>query len=270
MKQRTKKALVWVAIIILLVGIWAYIQYHFKHFETFASDKRPSIDLVIARYKEPLDWLQRYKKYPFRRIYIYTKSDEPINCPLSTVECTIETLPNVGVCDHTYLYHILKVYDDPEQADITVFLPASANSNSNKKPKVARILNLAKLGIPSISAYKAYDKPENDKVGGPGFYLNEWNVTDKRNRDGDDSKLVEATPRPFGKWFEKYFPGQKMERVSVFGMFAATRDMILSNPRTLYESLIETVERDKYPEAAHYVERSWATLFKGISPKNIM
>lgn len=251
-------------LIVLVLAFFIYIVWKER--------ARPSgtIDLVIARYKEPLDWLKKYARYPFRRIYIYNKSEDPPKCPIANVDCRIESLPNVGVCDHTYLYHIVKTYNDPDQADMTIFLPASAASSQMKQVKIEPILRWAKKGIPSISGYRAWDKPEDDRLGGPGFYLDEWKVSDAKNRDRNDFQLAKASPRPYGEWYKVYFPGERPKGISLLGMFAVSREMIRSNSKALYESLLETVRHDKYPEAAHYVERSWATLFKGISPEHFI
>ena len=73
-----------------------------------------SVDLVIARYKEPLTWLEEYKDRGFKTVHIYNKSDKDIECPTfakgSHTKCQVHNIPNVGVCDHTYLYHIVHNY----------------------------------------------------------------------------------------------------------------------------------------------------------------
>jgi hypothetical protein len=58
-----------------------------------------SVDLVIARYKEPLTWLDEYKDRGFRNIHIYNKSDKEIECPTfakgSRTKCVLHNIPNV-------------------------------------------------------------------------------------------------------------------------------------------------------------------------------
>lgn len=233
---------------------------------------QPAIDLVIARYKEPIDWLNNYKDFPFRRIYIYNKSNTILECPATLqAKCNIESIPNVGVCDHTYLYHILKVYDDPALADITVFLPASAYSNETKREKIGKILEYTRENRPSMSGYRVHGDPKNDKLGGPDFHLDEWKVTDEKNRETSaDFRLTQANPRPFGAWYKKYFPNDALDKISLQGMFGITHKMIQQNPIGLYQSLIKTVDHDMFPEAAHYMERSWATLFKSIPYESLI
>lgn len=69
-----------------------------------------SIELVVARYNEDLSWL---KKIPKKiKITIYNKGNENIDFPYIK-------LPNIGRESHTYLYHIIKNYNN--LADKTIF-----------------------------------------------------------------------------------------------------------------------------------------------------
>ena len=105
------------------------------------SDQEFTCDLIIARYKEKLDWLQQYKMYPFRNVIIYNKNEDDndkssasIGGYLNGKECIKINLPNEGRCDHTYLYHIIKNYDT--LADVTIFSKGSSDMyRENKKLK---------------------------------------------------------------------------------------------------------------------------------------
>jgi Protein of unknown function (DUF3431) len=67
-----------------------------------------TVEIVIAKYKEDVSWTQRLTQH----YTIYDKSNDPIFYSYR--------LPNIGREPHTYLYHIIKNYDN--LADITVFL----------------------------------------------------------------------------------------------------------------------------------------------------
>jgi len=74
-------------------------------------------EIVVARYKENLDWLKKIKKSKDIKITIYNKGPDDIeNIPSST---SIIKLPNIGRESHTYLYHIINNYDN--LADQTIF-----------------------------------------------------------------------------------------------------------------------------------------------------
>jgi hypothetical protein len=86
-----------------------------------------SIELVIARYNENLEWT---KEEPFcnYNIIVYNKGSN-LNFYKDNIK-HIYNLPNVGMCDHTYMYHIIYKYHD--LADITFFLPGSLNITYKK------------------------------------------------------------------------------------------------------------------------------------------
>jgi hypothetical protein len=68
------------------------------------------IELVVARYNEDLNWLKKVPKNI--KITIYNKGKDDINYP------SIK-LPNIGRESHTYLFHIIKNYDN--LAEKTIF-----------------------------------------------------------------------------------------------------------------------------------------------------
>src|SRR5437868_6471221 len=81
-----------------------------------------TIGIVIARYNENLyylDDIRQFLKGYTVNFHIYNKGPTPIPKPCIVLE-------NVGVCDHTYLYHIITHYDNLD--DITIFLPGSCSS----------------------------------------------------------------------------------------------------------------------------------------------
>ena len=61
------------------------------------------VELVIARYNENLDWLKKIPKNI--KITIYNKGKHDISYP-------IKSIPNVGKESNTYLYHIIKNYNN--------------------------------------------------------------------------------------------------------------------------------------------------------------
>jgi hypothetical protein len=67
-------------------------------------------EIVIARYNENLNWIEQLDNNI--KITIYNKGKNDIKYPFIT-------LPNVGRESHTYLYHIIKNYDN--LADLTIF-----------------------------------------------------------------------------------------------------------------------------------------------------
>ena len=60
-----------------------------------------SYNIIVPRYKENLDWVEQLDK---SRVVIYNKSDEPLENAISR--------PNIGRDPETFLYHIIKNYDN--------------------------------------------------------------------------------------------------------------------------------------------------------------
>lgn len=73
------------------------------------------IDLVVARYNEPLDWLALFESQPDFRIFVYNKGE-----PYTNPHATVIDRPNSGREAETYLFHILHTYDS--LSPYTVFL----------------------------------------------------------------------------------------------------------------------------------------------------
>ena len=88
-----------------------------------------TVEIVVARYNENLEWL---KHHPFSEynVIIYNKGTNNNFYKPKKLKY-IENLENVGKCDHTYLYHIIKNYDN--LSDITIFLPGSCNMKWKQK-----------------------------------------------------------------------------------------------------------------------------------------
>jgi hypothetical protein len=210
--------------------------------------------LVIARYNEDLKWINEdpYNKY---QNIIYNKSDNS-NFSKSDKTGEVVSLPNVGRCDHTYLYHIIRNYDN--LASITVFLPGSTNME-NKKGKSARLLKEIETSNQNVFLCSKYENVQKELY---DFQLDGWKASDEKNSVlNPEMKLDSAKIRPFGKWFSDKFNDLKIEHVSYYGIFSVNKKEILQHPKSYYEELIKDLETSSNPEAGHFFERSWAAVF---------
>ena len=120
-------------LILLLLLLIFYIINHYLDtyeniYENFTSDPNLDVTIIIARYNEDLKWTL---EAPFNQYkYIVYNKGENENFEKENIKDII-TLPNVGKCDHTYLYHIIENYDN--LSDITVFLPGSIDVRYKKR-----------------------------------------------------------------------------------------------------------------------------------------
>lgn len=223
----------------------------------------PKIDLVLSRYKEKLDWIHAYDRYKIHKVHIYNKSETPIQCPTfkdSNTECEVHTIENVGVCDHTYLYHIVKNYH--KLADITVFAPGSSDIEY-KKPILD--FTLEKTFTTKNTVLNTYDFKVEVGDAMYNFLMPTYPTKHVANREEEGrapQKLAEI--RPFGAWYHANFPDVHVTKSTFFGIMAVSKKHILQRSRAFYRGLLNQVNTEKFHETSHFMERSWQAIFQPL------
>lgn len=182
------------------------------------------LDLVVARYKEDISWVSKIKNKEIE-IKIYNKFDGE------------NLLPNVGREAHTYLYHIIKNYDD--LADFTIFVQGNP-----------------------------FDHAPN--------FLKELEINDFQNDlcfFGNGIINCDVNSQPHGKIDNEFIPVglhyewltlQKSPQffVSIAGaQFGLSKRNIKRYTKKFYERAIKSVDYDNFTVEAHCFERSWGCLF---------
>jgi hypothetical protein len=215
------------------------------------------IQIIVSRYNETLDWIL---EYPFN-LYKYIVYNKGINQDfIKNNVSQIINLPNVGRCDHTYLYHIVTNFNN--LAKITVFFPGSIGSMYHKKNNAIKILkNILKYKTAIfLSSYTPSVKNTfND------FILNNWTCSDPVNSAlNPENKLCPAIIRPFGKWFQYHFGNIIVKYYCMQGILSIHKFDIIKHPIGRYEQLLNAVARHSNPEVGHYIERAWGAIFHPI------
>ena len=220
-------------------------------------------DLVIARYKEKLDWLPVYDKYNFSKIIVYNKGNNDRKCDLKGKQCKQYELKNEGRCDHTYLYHIINNYDT--LADVTIFSKGSSHMSRER-----RKLNftVAKVFETQDSAFSVAHEHVPVHIAQAMFALDAYRSSDTQNHNGildiETMIMKPSNPRPFGKWYEKHFPGISITKSVYAGIFAVSKRHIHQHTRDYYANLMKELEGHPNPEVGHYFERAWLAVFHPI------
>jgi hypothetical protein len=214
-----------------------------------------NIQVVVAAYNEDVNWIA---EEPFSGLDIlcYHKGSKEIpNC--NAPNCRIEKLPNVGRCDHTYLHHIVENYNN--LAPVTVFIPGSWTDPEKKDITLKVVHTASSTGNTVIPAHRT---PEDIY----GFQIDEWTSTNNGNKSNNvGSKLLPCPQRPFGVWYKLNFPEISPPWVHYKGVFAVSREDITKNPVEHYERLLKYLNTDSNPEAGHYIERAWVSIFWPVS-----
>jgi len=100
------------------------------------------------------------------------------------------------------------------------------------------------------------------------FSITNYNITNPDNlKINNDSRLVEANIRPFGKWLEDKFPdNKKINNITYHGIFALSKKDIINKPKDYYLKFYNEVDKDCSPEVVHYIERSWFRICNTNNP----
>lgn len=222
------------------------------------------MDLVISRYKEPVNWLNAYKHKGFHKIHIYNKSDRNIKCPIN--HCVVHKIPNVGVCDHTYLYHIVHYYD--RLADVTIFAPGSADFEHKAEIIEFTIDKAFETKNTVMNTYK-FDTEVSEAM--YNFTMPTYPTAYGENKDGETGRSNQylAEVRPFGEWYKHNFPGVQVNHASFFAIMAISKEHIHQHPKAFYEKLLRQVDKDKFHEASHFMERSYQAMVHPLPPECI-
>ena len=214
-----------------------------------------NVEVVVARYNEDLSWLDEYPFNQFEYI-VYNKGDN-YNFVKTNVKYIV-TLPNVGRCDHTYLYHICANYD--KLSNVVVFFPGSVNI-PEKKIKAIKILH----NIINNNYNKAFfigNYCNSIRNHFKNFKINSHKCVCAENfSKNNETKLFLCKIRPYGRWYDFFFKNKPGHWFTFSGVFSIDKRDIIQNPIDKYIILRDIVCIHSNPEAGHYIERSWGTIF---------
>lgn len=212
------------------------------------------IEIVVSRYNENLEWL---KEEPFNKYPVICYNKGPNSDFYKPAKMRIVNVENVGRCDHTYLYHIVKNYD--KLAKHTMFLPGSCNM-PNKNYKARRWIS--EIEKSDNGVFIGLKEEKGIKSSLYDFKLDEWAASDDKNRSlNPENKLALSETRPFGKWYEKHFGNSIVPYYTLGGVMGIEKSSIIQHPKSYYEKLLLELDKHSNPEVGHYYERAWAAIF---------
>jgi hypothetical protein len=220
--------------------------------------------IVISRYNENLDWLKELNK-PYYNIYIYNKGKN-YNFEKSNPNIkAIIPLPNIGRCDHTYLYHIIQNYDKLDE--IVVFLPGCCEDWKHTVMK--KMLDTIHFNNKATFPVFAYNDKLKEEM--YGFYLDHWSSRTSANlKMNNENKLSKASIRPFGKWCDQFLGNRNIRYSQFGGIFSIAKQDITQHPIHFYQRLICEFKSDSNAEVGHYFERSYGAIFHPMQNTIVM
>jgi hypothetical protein len=224
-------------------------------------DYNLDITIVVSRYNEDLHWINKepFNRYP---IICYNKG---INNNFNIISPHIViNIPNIGKCDHTYLYHIINNYDTLSK--YIIFLPGS-NDMHYKLSKSKNLINhieyfkeLCNIGTFTESIKNKF----ND------FKLDSYKTTYKNNYSlNNKTEIQKSELRPFGLWYDKHFKNINVTFHTWWGIFAISKENVYQHPKEYYETFLNEFKNYPNPEVGHYIERAWFAIFHPLNCKLI-
>jgi len=231
--------------------------------------------LVIARFKEPLDWLSLLTPSQRSSVWIYNKGGEAEEAPLRAMAALfgipahqVVSLPNVGRESHTYLSHVIAEYDRlPER-----ILFVQGNPFDHLRPVVSRdaagisawynawCADIDAHGITVsnlINSLSCRDCPPGHELTAPEWRIHEW------------AGPLEPATEALGPWMRRHVglddSAPRGRLLWYMGAcFGISRQCAARRPRAYYENLRDQVST-RNPEAGHFMERSWFYIFSGLN-----
>ena len=214
-----------------------------------------NIIIVIARYNESLYWLDEYPFNQFEYI-VYNKGDND-NFVKTNVK-NIVKLPNVGRCDHTYLYHIINNFEN--LTDIVIFFPGSVHIPEKKITAINILNNIINSNYKKASFIGYYHNSIEKHFS--NFKIDYHKCVCEENfSKNNETQLLKCRVRPYGNWYKFFFGNTNAHWVAFSGVFSIDKRDIIQHDLDRYKKLLTTVSTHSNPEAGHYIERSWGVIF---------
>lgn len=242
---------------------------------------KPKVDIVIARYKENLYWLEDVlsalkSRYDIS-VFIYNKGSTLVVLPEEICDdtLTVRTLPNVGRESQTYLHHIIENYNNRLTDRYVIFLQGEFKEHfrwyGTPTPSTHDefISNLIKDALQNPShASTSFANTWRHEVGGCAAHYG-FHIAAHAGQP-----LAPRSPKSFGDWYNE-FVGEWKDTESwhtipfwIGGLFAISGEQIRQRPIEYYQRLRDCVGVSLNPEVGHFMERAWLGVFNLIEPPN--
>jgi hypothetical protein len=207
-----------------------------------------SFEVVIARYKEDLSWVE--KEFPQDNVIVYNKGPDDLQYLPSHYK--VVKLPNIGREIHTYLWHILHNYDSSTQR--TLFLQGNPYDHHPLKPlsKYKKLYHITRCkNIIAVCLPVSLDR-ESEKL-----HNTEWEKTSWADTVIRKNGLKDFTINVVG--IKNYQIDHLM--MTYGAQFAVDKQKIHKRSKEYYEELLKHFDI-KSPIEGHYMERLWDVVFQ--------
>ena len=250
-------------------GLWHATQYTGMPSNVTLSQKK--IHIIVSHCMSSLDWFPKYTEgFNITSIQIISKCGEEVKGAPDGV--VVHVLPNVGRCDHSFVYFITtiypKIFAGKHRESIAVFLKDQFSTSNHHGSQLRSFKSLVSLAsssngfgclsekylrrLPRASAY-------HDKHALLKFHLSRY----RNNYEGGSNSVpFKSSYANLGEYLESLnaIPSQDVVPVCYGGVFAASVENIYKINIKVWIKMEDTLTRGDNIEEGHFAERSWAAL----------
>jgi hypothetical protein len=203
-------------------------------------------DIVVAHYRENLNWIDSLEHDLIGKIYVYTKSELPIN--LKNPKVIHKYIPNLGRESNTYLYHCLEHFDQIKNnpQDFTFFVQGNPHGLDDAKiPDWIEEIIISNL-----------KHTYNYRISSPYDFLNKGRCHQWAGN---------TTPSLYNvkEWCDKFVKKDAVfENIPIFwnACFAVSNSLISISDKNRYQAILDELNTIN-PECGHYCERLWYYIY---------
>ena len=258
-------------------GLWSGGKYE----SIDSSDlKKKNIHIVVSHCMSPLDWIESFVRgFNIQSIHIITKcGHEVIGAPAMA---SVETLPNIGRCDHTYAYFVTtilpkQIKPGEEDDSVAIFLKDDISAkNFHQAGQWNDFEGLVRLASSDNGFGCGVISNGHVEFGPHSFLLSAYHETETlmsfaMNKYGRNIKGYAVDASEFlsnyttmGEWWEHLNVAEELPSivpVCYGGVFAASVRNINRRKMSIWKTVEKALSRGNNIQEGHYAERSWASL----------
>jgi hypothetical protein len=257
-----------------LPGLWKASQ--FTGMNSDISQKKKII-IVVSHCNKPLHWMQDYivgSLFVITKIYIFSKcGEQPQGAPEGAI---VQTLSNVGRCDHTYAYYITEILPQEvgvvdssssvakQRETIIVFIKDN-RINHQGFEEIRNFESMIRLAS-SSNGFGCHSSPLQHASAYHNitllsqFEIGSYSSSGSNNDNNVPFKSSHVNLGEYWRTINLSLSQQQFVPVCYGGIFAVSVENIYKQDMTMWKKFEVSLRRGDNIEEGHYGERSWAAM----------
>ena len=243
------------------------------------------IHIVISHCNNDLDWFSEYtRSFNIASVHVISKCGVPVlglpnNLSTGNIKPSIEVLPNVGRCDHSYAHYINTILDQKvvrgeEENSVVLFLKDTVAKKENLPPgsHLEKEWNDIKSMVEGASSTNGFSCGAvlQKGTGGISVYHNfdallTFKIREyEHNTQGykTDQAKFKSSNTNLGSFVNSLHVGPFSNAVQICygGVFAASVSNIKKTKSSVWNTVEKILSHGDNIQEGHYIERSWGMI----------